>query len=131
MWCNFAKKPLFYSSFSLNHPVAKSVVRHGIEYFPSPKQQRRPLPSLLYLSFFYETHLQEWTLACRLLTADFKRTVEPAAAAAAGGAGAHQLSRLLARTGQLSQAGDRTWDLLRRVYVIDDIVSSYFVKWMR
>ena len=84
------------------------------------------MPSLLYLSFFYETHLQEWTLACRLLTADFKRTVEPAAAAAAGGAGAHQLSRLLARTGQLSQAGDRTWDLLRRVYFIDDIVSSYF-----
>ena len=41
------KRPFFYSSFSSNHPGAKSVVPHGIERIPSPKQQRRPLPSLL------------------------------------------------------------------------------------
>ena len=39
--------PLFNSSFSSNHPGGKSVVRHGIEWIPSPKQQQRPMPSLL------------------------------------------------------------------------------------
>ena len=45
--------PSSISSFSSNHPGATciaSVVRQGIV---SPKQQGRPLPSLLYLSFFY------------------------------------------------------------------------------
>ena len=32
---------------SLNHPGAKSLVRHRIEPIPSAKQQRRPLPALL------------------------------------------------------------------------------------
>ena len=56
MWCELenhlffqsihsAKCPLLYSS---NHPGAKYVVRYG-----TPKQQRRPLPSLLYKSFLY------------------------------------------------------------------------------
>ena len=39
--------------FLLNHPVGKYLVRQGIESIPSSKQQRRPLPSLLSLSFFY------------------------------------------------------------------------------
>ena len=30
-----------------------AIVPQGIESIPSPKQQRRPLPSLMYLSFFY------------------------------------------------------------------------------
>ena len=45
VWCgenwkiiHFAKCPFFYSSISSNHPGAKSVVPHGIESFPSPKQ---------------------------------------------------------------------------------------------
>ena len=46
------KRPFFFPSFSSNHPGAKSVVRHGIEWIPPPsrKQQRRPLPSLLSVS---------------------------------------------------------------------------------
>ena len=30
------KRPTFYLSFSSNYPGAKSVVRHGIEWIPSP-----------------------------------------------------------------------------------------------
>ena len=44
-WCN--------SSYSSNRPVAKRLVRQGIETNHYPlKQLRRPLNSLLYLSFF-------------------------------------------------------------------------------
>ena len=43
-WCN--------SSYSSNPSSAKQLARQGIEYIQSPKQQRRPLPFLLYLSFF-------------------------------------------------------------------------------
>ena len=41
--------------FLQNHPGGKyqHIVRQGIESILSPKQQRRPLPSLLSLSFFY------------------------------------------------------------------------------
>ena len=46
-----AKCPFFFSSFSWNLPGAKSVVRQGIEWILSPKQQRRPLPSLLSVSY--------------------------------------------------------------------------------
>ena len=51
---HFAKSPFFYSSCSYNHPGAKSVLRHGIDWIPSPKQQRRPLPSVWF--FFYATN---------------------------------------------------------------------------
>ena len=44
-----AKRPFFQLSFSSNHSGAKSVVRHGIEWIPSLKQQRRPL--LLFCLF--------------------------------------------------------------------------------
>ena len=37
-----AKRPLFNWSFSSNDPGVKSVVWRGIEWIPSPKQQRRP-----------------------------------------------------------------------------------------
>ena len=49
----FRKLPLFYSSFSSNHPGGKKLMRQGIESIPFPKQQQRPLPSLLSVSFFY------------------------------------------------------------------------------
>ena len=39
------------SSYSSNLPLSKSLARQGIEYILSPKQQRRPVPSLLYNSF--------------------------------------------------------------------------------
>ena len=59
VWCNVslhsAKYPFFYSSVTSNHPGAKSVVRQGIEPILFPKQQRRPLPSLLYKSFLVYT----------------------------------------------------------------------------
>ena len=42
-----AKCPFFSSSFSSNHPGAKSLVQHGIESILSPNQQRQPLPALL------------------------------------------------------------------------------------
>ena len=45
-----AKSPFFYSSIYSNCSVAKSVVRHGIERIQSPKQQRRPLASILSIS---------------------------------------------------------------------------------
>ena len=48
-WCN--------SSYSSNHPSAKTAraARNLINSAPSPhKQQRRPVPSHLSLSFFYE-----------------------------------------------------------------------------
>ena len=41
------------SSFSSYHPGAKQLAWQGIESILSPKQQRRHLPFLLYLSFFY------------------------------------------------------------------------------
>ena len=44
-WCN--------SSYSSIRPCAKLLARQGIESILSPKQKRRPLPSLLSLSFFY------------------------------------------------------------------------------
>ena len=40
----------FLSSY---HPGAKQLALQEIEYILSPKQQWRPLPSLLYKSFFY------------------------------------------------------------------------------
>ena len=49
---NSAKKPLFYYSFTSNHLGAKYLV---LESIPSPKQQQRPLPSLLY--FFILLHM--------------------------------------------------------------------------
>ena len=62
MWCEPANHPFFksihsakqlwsYASFSSNRPGAKQA--RGTESIPSLKQQRLPLPSLLYLSFFY------------------------------------------------------------------------------
>ena len=45
--------PSSRSSCSSNHPVGIKLVRQGIESILSPKQQRRPLPALLSLSFFY------------------------------------------------------------------------------
>ena len=41
------KCPFFYSYISSNHPGGKSVVRQGIDSILSPKEQWRPLPSLL------------------------------------------------------------------------------------
>ena len=57
MITHFSKHPfrqvtVFYSSFSSNHPGRKYIVRQRIESISSPKQQRRPLPSILYLSFY-------------------------------------------------------------------------------
>ena len=43
------------SSLSSNHPGAKLRSRQRIESILSPKQQPRPLPSLLSLFFFYIT----------------------------------------------------------------------------
>ena len=37
-----------------NHPGGKYLVRKGTESIPFLKQQRRPLPSLLSLSFCYD-----------------------------------------------------------------------------
>ena len=48
-----ANCPFFYSSMSSNHPGPKSGVQQGIESILSHEQQRRPLPSTLYKSFFY------------------------------------------------------------------------------
>ena len=47
-WCN--------SAYSSNRPVAKYLARQGIETIQPPKKQRRPLPSLLYKSFFYDLY---------------------------------------------------------------------------
>ena len=47
-WCN--------SAYSLNRPVAKYLARQGIETIQPPKKQQRPLPSLLYKSFFYDLY---------------------------------------------------------------------------
>ena len=46
--------------FLQNHPGGKYLVRQGIKSITSLKQQRRLLPSLLSLSFFYgtESHIQ-------------------------------------------------------------------------
>ena len=60
VWCEPDDHPFFWnihtsrhtffrSSFSSNHPGAKSVLRHGIEWIPSPKQQRRLLLLLICL----------------------------------------------------------------------------------
>ena len=54
VWCKqdgFSKSSrylLFYSSFSSNHPGAKSLVRHGIESILFPN---KPLPLLLWDSY--------------------------------------------------------------------------------
>ena len=42
-----------------HHPGGKYLVRQGIESIPSRKPHRRPLPSLLFLSFFYALHGHE------------------------------------------------------------------------
>ena len=47
------KCPFFYSAISSYHPGDKSVVQQRLESILSPKQHWRPLPSLLYKSFFY------------------------------------------------------------------------------
>ena len=47
MWCGVNKCPFSFSSISPNRPGAKSVMGHIIESIPSPKQESRPLPSLL------------------------------------------------------------------------------------
>ena len=44
------------SSFSCKWTEAKQLTRQGIEHILPPKQTRRPLPSLLILSFFYGTY---------------------------------------------------------------------------
>ena len=49
-WCN--------SAYSLNRPVAKYLARRGIEANLSPQKQRRLLPFLLHISFFYGTDSQ-------------------------------------------------------------------------
>ena len=46
-------KKMMNSSNSSNRPSAKQLSRQGIESIPFPKQQRRPLSFLLYVSFFY------------------------------------------------------------------------------
>ena len=46
------------SSYSSNHPGAKSVVRHGSEWIPPSKQQRRPLPFLLSVSSSMSEHIR-------------------------------------------------------------------------
>ena len=48
-----ASYPMMNSSYSSIRPSAKQLARQGIESILSPKQKRRPLPSLLSLSFFY------------------------------------------------------------------------------
>ena len=48
-----AKCPFYYSSISSNPPSAKSVLRHGFEWISSPKQQRWPLPSLLFFKVLF------------------------------------------------------------------------------
>ena len=62
VWCEQDDHPFFWSIHSAKRPFFyihtflqiilcfKSVVRHGIEWIPSPKQQRRLLPSLLSVS---------------------------------------------------------------------------------
>ena len=50
VWCGvnrMIKCSFFLSSFSSNHPSAKSLMRHGMKTIQPPNQQRRPLPSLL------------------------------------------------------------------------------------
>ena len=72
----FPKFPFFYSSISLNHGGAKStVVLHGIESILSPEQQRRPLPSLWYKSFFYcisRTTLNNVILYIKIIIHNFR-----------------------------------------------------------
>ena len=48
-WCN--------SSYSSNRPSAKLLTWRGIQQILYPKQQLRPLPFHLYLSFFYVTSI--------------------------------------------------------------------------
>ena len=53
-WSIYSTKcPFFYSSISSNPPSAKSVLRHGFEWISSPKQQRWPLPSLLFFKVLF------------------------------------------------------------------------------
>ena len=47
------------SSYSSTRPFAKLLARQGIEAILSHKKQRRPLPSLLYKSFFYDHTFRE------------------------------------------------------------------------
>ena len=46
-----------------NRPSAKKLARQWILLILSPKKQRRPLPFLLYLSFFYVSTCPSWSLA--------------------------------------------------------------------
>ena len=70
----FFKSSLIKPSYSSNHPGAKHPILQivlvqiilffksswqRIEVILSPKQQQQPLPSLLYKSFFYDSHLLE------------------------------------------------------------------------
>ena len=60
-------------TYSSNHPTQNSLPGKEINKF-CPPQQRRPLPLLLYLSFFYSGHLQScwvWDTVIRTLTKVF------------------------------------------------------------
>ena len=50
-------KNKMFSSYFSNRPGEKQLLQQGIEALLSPKQQQRPLPPLLYKSFFYVTPL--------------------------------------------------------------------------
>ena len=53
IFTQFFDSSWFKSAYSSNRPVTKKLARQGIETILTPKKQRRPLPSLLYKTFFY------------------------------------------------------------------------------
>ena len=53
------------ASLSSNHPGAKLLAWQWIESILSPKQQWRPLPSLLSLSFFFYDSNYKYIIQCR------------------------------------------------------------------
>ena len=49
-------KSSWYLSYSSNSPNAQQLAQQGNGFNSDPQQKRRPLPLLLYLSFFYVKH---------------------------------------------------------------------------
>ena len=64
------------SSYSLNRPGEKYLARQGIESILSTKQQRRPLPSLLYKSFFYALTFPEFCCTVLYIVCTFCRIID-------------------------------------------------------
>ena len=68
MIINIFRASILPSSHYSIQPGAKQLVRQGIESIPPPKQQRRPLPSIPYLSFFYVNNQRRFPIGRRSQT---------------------------------------------------------------